>query len=90
MAEVAVTARAQDFCPGQTEAAVLFCLDVLGRDRRPETRPSRTGIELRVRAEQRRPACDTAVESGLVDLVVLPSESEFGPLAPHYFVLTAA
>ena len=51
---------------------------VLGSDRRPETRPSRSRFELRGGIEERVIAADAAIETLAVQVPVLSRECDFG------------
>src|SRR5438270_2757153 len=87
MAEVRVTQSAPDFTPDDAKRRVDFLVQIFFGDRLPETRPTRSGIELRAGVEQRVAAIDAAIEPGCVLVVQRSAESPFGRGAPRHVVL---
>ena len=76
MAQVRIALPAPDFDAPHSVGAVGFRLDVFVRDRRPETRPSGAGLELRIGTEQRTATADTAIEAFLMQIVVFARKGE--------------
>src|SRR5204862_338952 len=62
-------------------------LDVLGDGRRGEARPTRAGLELRIRAEQLVPAGRAAVGAVVLREGVLARERRLGAAAAEHLVL---
>src|SRR6266566_3681121 len=52
--------------------------DVFRRDRRPKARPTRSGIDLRIRSEQRIVTTDAAIKTFLVEVPVLSGIGKLG------------
>lgn len=88
MPEMSIAARALNLCAFHEERVVGPRDDILGRNRLPKARPASAGIELGLRAEQRRPAADASVESPCVQFVILIRERRLcPPLARHVVLL---
>src|SRR5215218_4503691 len=69
VADVRVAARAEDFRTNLWKTPVLLLAHVALRDRRPEARPARLRVVLRLRAEEREVAADAQVRAARVLLV---------------------
>lgn len=69
---------AQHFGALHAVTMVSFGGHVLRRDRRREAGPAATGVEFRVRAEQRFAAADTAIAALFLMIPILPAEGTFG------------
>src|SRR5687768_13407071 len=80
MAEMRVARGAHHFDPAHAVGRVIHGLHVLVRNRLREAGPAAAGIELRVRAEQLRPARYAAVHTGLLRVVIRARERPLGPL----------
>jgi hypothetical protein len=82
----AATAAA-DLGADHSEAAILVHLDVLRNRRLVEARPTRPGLELRVRAEELGPTSGAAICPVILERDVLAREWTLGPLASENLVL---
>ena len=79
--EVRIALFAKHFHACHSIAPVRLYADVLFGNRLPETRPSSSGFEFRLGAEQRVPATNAPVDSFLVQLVVFTGERRLRPLS---------
>src|SRR4051794_27668908 len=77
MTEVRVALRARNRSTFHTQRGVAYLRNILGGDRRPETRPACARFKLRRRIEQRVVTADTAVDPFTVFLPVFSGEGDF-------------
>src|SRR5689334_1499263 len=84
---MAATAGAANFCPHHPVRGVGVNLDRLGGGGLVEARPAGTGLELRVRAEERRSAPGTVVHAVVLHVPVPAGERPLSPLAAKDLVL---
>src|SRR5690242_6635513 len=75
-----IAVAAQHFGALHEMAAIRFRPDVLPFGWSPEARPSRSGIEFLVGAEQFSATADAAVDAGLVVVPIPPCERPLRPL----------
>src|SRR6185437_3021183 len=80
VAEVAAALGAVNLGPTHVVARVDVGFHGIGSQRSEEARPARTGIELRVRVEQRLAAAHALVHAVLLGVPVLAGEGPFGAL----------
>ena len=69
------------------QAAVLLFPHILLLDRRPETRPTRSGVVLCPRREERLPTDHAGVDTGLVVVPVFSGERSLGSFVDTDIVL---
>ena len=87
MAEVAAARRAHDLGANHPVARVGLRDDAVERRRLEEARPAAARLELRVRAEELRPAAGAAVDAVAVLVPVRAGERALRALAPQDLVL---
>ncbi len=87
MAEVAAARGADDLGAGHPVARVDTRLDRVELGGLDEARPAGARVELRIRAEELRPAPGTAVDPGLLGVGVRAREGPLGRLLPKHGVL---
>src|SRR6266508_4325815 len=78
---------ALDLRPPHEQTPILLLPYAFFVDRRPETRPARSGVVLRPCGEELLPAYDACVDAGLVVVPVLSGEGSLGPLVDANFEL---
>jgi len=81
-----VAAAAGDRVPRHPIAIVTGFRHVFPRNRLPEARPAGAGVELGLRAEQRRIAADAAEEAALMQVPCGAAEGTLGAGAARHFV----
>src|SRR5262245_41791676 len=79
--------RAIDLCPVHTEGDVSMQGDIFFGDGLIETRPTGSGLKLRLRIEERCSTTDTIVYSVGMTTRVFTRESALRALAPRHFEL---
>src|SRR3954469_5790225 len=74
MAEVGAALAANGFGAPHQKTIVLFALDILRGNRRPEARPAGAGIELGIGAKQLVTTADTTIHALFVVVPILAGE----------------
>lgn len=87
MSKVGPAGIAEDFGSPHAVAVIGHSPDSIGVYRGKETRPAAAGIKLGIRAEQGRPAADTAVDAIVLAMDIFPGERPFCSLVTADLVL---
>src|SRR5690242_5988737 len=87
MPEMGLAAGTTYLFPNHAVGVVHNHRNILLGDRLVEARPSCTGVELRIRVEQRSSAADAGIDASFMVGVVLPCERAFRARAAGYFEL---
>jgi hypothetical protein len=82
MAEMGPAPGAQDFGPLHPAKTIRLHPDIVGGDRRRETRPARAGFEFLPGTEKVGPATDAREHTGLFPVMVSPGKGIFGSFLP--------
>src|SRR2546422_7110814 len=87
MPQVGPAVGALDLGPPHEQTAIRLFIDAFLPDRRPETRPARPGVVLRVRGEWVSPTDDADVHTRVVVVPVFSGEGPLGPFVDADVVL---
>src|SRR5258706_9384442 len=87
VAQMGAAVAAPRLGAGHAVALVDLLLDCVGTERLEEARPARSGVELRLRREQRSLAADTHVRAVLVAVPVLAGERPLRSGPPSHLEL---
>ncbi len=87
VAEMRVTPHTVDLSADHAVAHVALGADIFGGHRLEKPRPAGAGVELRVRAKQRRPAADAGIDVAFAVVVKEPAERALGTVGARNAIL---
>src|SRR3982075_3587129 len=87
VAEMGVAGGAKHLGAAREPRAVLVLIPRIPGERRPEARPTRSGIEFRLGGEQRRAAAHAGIGAGMLFVPIGPGEGPLGAVLARDVIL---